>query len=278
MTPDTSVPIIFEICLRSIDTTCGNTSVFFAVLKVTFGHLQYDAFETADSGDAEVDFGAGCVFVDAQLGRHPVRDDGCYGACIDDEVAALSVDLERHQQEIAEIPDGNGFRTCGRRRALSGQFQLAGRIVYGDQEVGKDRLSQDSIRQLRNQRIVERADGDVVHLHIADRQLFDFVKLGFDLSGAADAKDDGGGDLRQADLGSQFFAQHRLGCARVDGELIGTFAVDLQAGKDQVQRFPELDRSRFLRSVDHAHFLDSEGFEHLEPGLCFRQRGLHRRD
>ena len=30
--------------------------------------------------------------------------------------------------------------------------------------------------------------GDVLHLHVADRQFFDFVKLRFDLSGAADAE------------------------------------------------------------------------------------------
>src|SRR2546426_11938901 len=73
-------------------------------LECNVRYFKYDAFETSDTSDAQVDLSSRGVLVNAELCSHIVRKNRCDGARIHDEVSQFPVRVQRNEQQIAEIP------------------------------------------------------------------------------------------------------------------------------------------------------------------------------
>ncbi len=111
--------------------------------------------------------------------------------------------------------------------------------------------------------------GNVLDRHIAEREFLHTIKLRLHFSSAADAEDESGGDRFEPDRRNQSLADNGLRSARIYREIVWTLAVDLQAGENQVEGFPELDWSGILRRLHDRDIFGAERMQHLQSGLRF---------
>ena len=146
---------------------------------------------------------------------------------------------------------------------------MVGWIVNGDNEVRKSSSSQDPIRKLRNQRIIESTHGYVLDLHVAHGDFLHPIKFGVHFSCAADAVYHCRRDRLESQFSDELFADDRLCGACIDCEIIGAATVKSEFGEDQIQSFSHPDGSRIFRSRNNGNVGCTQCLEHLQASLCF---------
>ncbi len=189
-------------------------------------------------------------------------------AGVDKEIAAvLAVHFDLGQQEAANTPHGNDGSFF---RSISGEFDLAARIIDRHVKVREKRGSQNAIHHHAEQRVAQRAQRNIAHKDVPDFQRVRAVNPRLDLSFAAQSEQNVCAHFLQPEVVGDPLADDGLGGSGVDQEAIGALIIHEDLGQNEVQQSMHSDGGGLIRSFYLPRFDVAEGPGHVQGGSCHR--------